>query len=425
MTAIKFENVSKRYDLGSRRAYIQYLLPRKVGQRLTGRKATRPGTDSSPRDFWALNDVSFEVAEGEMLGLIGPNGAGKTTALTLLAGISSPTTGEITVKGRIGALIKLGAGFHPDLTGRENVYLNGAILGLRKSDIDRMYPHIVEFSELGDFMQTPVKRYSSGMFVRLGFSVAVHIHPDILLLDEILSVGDVSFQARCFNRIGEIRDKGATIILVSHNMHHISGFCDRVVYLNHGQVRAIGEPGEVLATYNQDVLSRPANIEENEGTDMGQVYGTGRMVMTSVIFINAEGNEVDQIESGENVTVRIYYKCSEMIDNPVLDLVIRDSARGNMFQATNRDFGFEFGKVEGEGFIDVRFDHINSNNQLLNFFFTLWNTKHTEQYDWKRYIKLLVTGNPSSSGRNMFHCDWQIVNGGVPLVESLNNGERA
>lgn len=412
MAAITFENVSKRYDLGSRRAYIRYLLPNFIANRLNGRNSSH-ADGKSPRQLWALKDVSFEVSEGEMLGLIGPNGAGKTTALSLLAGITSPTEGAITVRGRIGALIKLGAGFHPDLTGRENVYLNGAILGLRKADIDRIYTEIVEFSELGDFMQTPVKRYSSGMFVRLGFSVAVHIRPDILLLDEILSVGDVSFQARCFNRIGEIRDAGATIILVSHNMHHISGFCDRVVYLNHGQIREIGEPGKVLATYNHDLLSSPVSSEENDGSEMSQVNGTGRMAITSVVFLDRDGQAVDRIESGDSVTVRIYYKINEPVENPILDLVFRDSARGNMFQATNRDFGYEFGRIEQDGFIDVNFEQINSNNQQLNLFLTLWNTKHTEQYDWKRYIKLFVSGNPASSGRVLFNCEWQIVGGGV------------
>jgi ABC-type polysaccharide/polyol phosphate transport system ATPase subunit len=404
---IIFENVSKRYDLGSRRSYIQYLLPDATGDWLARRRAARNGRSKSPQELWALNDVSFVVKPGEMLGLIGANGAGKTTALSLLAGITSPTSGKITVTGRIGALIKLGAGFHPDLTGRENVYLNGAILGLRRAEIDRLYDNIVAFSELSDFMNTPVKRYSSGMFVRLGFSVAVHIHPDILLLDEILSVGDVSFQARCFNRIGEIRDSGTTVVLVSHNMHHISGFCDRVVYLRNGKVKRIGEPGEVLAEYNNDLMIQGGPVVENDGSEMEVVNGTGKMIITGVNFCDAQGKEVEQIAWGESVTVRVSYRCNEPVDDPVLDLVIRDAARGNMFQATNRDFGVEFGQMDGSGHIDIHFKQMVSNNQQLNFFFTIWNSRHTEQYDWKRYIKLFVSGNPTSSGRVLLSCEWK------------------
>ena len=201
---IKFENVSKRYLLGSRRAYVRYLLPNWVQNRLEKRNIQKNGDQN--KDFWAVNNVSFNAYPGEVVGIIGPNGSGKTTTLSLLAGITSHTSGKISVKGRIGALIKLGAGFHPDLTGRENIYLNGSILGLRKSEIDQLYEDIVDFSEMEEFIDTPVKRYSSGMYVRLGFAVAVHIDPEILLVDEILSVGDVAFQSRCLNRIGEIKD---------------------------------------------------------------------------------------------------------------------------------------------------------------------------------------------------------------------------
>jgi ABC-type polysaccharide/polyol phosphate transport system ATPase subunit len=409
MAAITFEDVSKRYDLGSRRASIQYLLPDVMGDWLAKRRMERSNGSKPYRVLWALKNVSFEVVEGEMLGLIGPNGAGKTTALSLLAGITSPTQGRITVRGRIGALIKLGAGFHPELTGRENVYLNGAILGLRKVEIDRMYNNIVEFSELGDFMETPVKRYSSGMYVRLGFSVSVHIRPDILLLDEILSVGDVSFQARCFNRIGEIRDTGATVILVSHNLHHISGFCDRVIYLNHGTIKSVGEPNKVLAEYNNDLMGQSGAASDNDGSHMDQVNGTGKISITNVSFYNRAWDEVTQIDSGDALTVRISYRCKEPVENPLLDVVIRDSARGNMFQATNRDFGCEFGRLDRDGYIDIHFNSVVSNNQMLNFFFTLWNSKHTEQYDWKRYIKVFVAGNPVSSGRVLLNCEWRNV----------------
>lgn len=408
---VSFKNVSKLYLLGSRRAYISYLLPDALRDRVDKRHRAEASTEATSNNIlWALRDVSFEVPSGEMLGLIGANGAGKTTALSLLAGIISPSDGEITVRGRVGALIKLGAGFHPDLTGRENVYLNGSILGLKKTEIDELYDTIVDFSELHEFMDTPVKRYSSGMYVRLGFSVAVHTDPDLLLVDEILSVGDVSFQARCLNRIGEIREQGKTIIFVSHNMHHVASFCDRVIYLHRGQVRATGEPGEVLGMYTSDLMRKDASRNEVEdGSDMEMVNGSGRMRIINVTFHNAAGEVVEQVETGEPVTVRVHYEAEEGIKNPLLDVVMRDATRGNMFQATNRDFGIELGKVAPRGHIDVHFQNIPSNNQVLSFFFTLWNSTQTERFDWKRFIKLQVTGMPTSSGRFLFNCDWQNI----------------
>jgi ABC-type polysaccharide/polyol phosphate transport system ATPase subunit len=359
--------------------------------------------------LWALKDVSLQVQSGEVLGLIGPNGAGKTTALSLLAGIISPTSGQIAVRGRIGALIKLGAGFHPDLTGRENVYLNGSILGLGRVEIDSLYNDIVQFAELEKFMDTPVKRFSSGMYVRLGFAVAVHIEPEILLVDEILSVGDVSFQSRCLNRIGEIREAGTTVVFVSHNMHHVASFCDRVIYLRDGQIQTEGESSEVLSAYTNDVMNKRAGEVAEDGSSFDQVYGSGKMVIESVSFLNGEGVEVDSIRWGEALTLRVHYTAVEAIENPILDVVMRDASRGNMYQATNRDFGVEFGAMGERGHIDVHFESIQSNNQVLDFFLALWNSNYTEKLDWKRFIKLRVDGLPTSSGRILYETTWERV----------------
>lgn len=407
-SSIRFDRVSKRYLLGSRRAYISYLLPDFLRGRIEDRESSSSDRSSS-NALWALRDVSFEVHPGEVLGLIGPNGAGKTTALSLLAGIISPTSGEISIRGRIGALIKLGAGFHPDLSGRENVYLNGSIMGIRKAEIDRLYDDIVQFAELEQFMDTPVKRYSSGMYVRLGFAVAVHIEPEILLVDEILSVGDVSFQSRCLNRIGEIRESGTTVLFVSHNMHHMASFCDRVIYLHRGEIQEEGEPGVVLAKYTSDLMKLRSNELREDGRETTQVNGSGRMVITNVEFLDQEGNKVECIKNGDPVTLRVHYRAFDDVENPILDVVIRDTSRGNMFQATNRDFGVEFGRMDDEGTIDVNFGSIPSNNQLLEIFLALWNSNHTEKFDWKRSIKLQVVGNPTTSGRFLFDCDWQKI----------------
>ncbi len=406
---IEFNNISKRYYLGSQRAYINYLLPEFAQRWLENRSDSSDNHPDKSKEFWALKDVSFQAHQSEVVGVIGPNGAGKTTVLSLLAGIISPTLGEIGIRGRVGALIQLGAGFHPDLTGRENVFLNGSILGLRRNEIEALYEDIVEFSGLEDFMDTPVKRYSSGMYVRLGFATAVHIDPDVLLVDEILSVGDVSFQARCLNRIGEIQEAGTTVVFVSHNMHHVASFCDRVIYLNHGQIQCVGEPGEAIGAYTTDLMEREAQTTIFDGSDMNKVNGTGRMVITDVIFLDESGEQVERIHNGDSVTMRVFYRSEDDIENPVLDIVIRDAARGNMFQATNRDFGVEFGQVGRHGHFDITFESIPSNNQVLNFFLTVWNSNHTERFDWKRFIPLQVLGKPTTSGRLLIESEWQIT----------------
>lgn len=200
------------------------------------------------REFWALNDISFEIKKGETLGIVGSNGSGKSTFLKLLNGIFMPDKGKVTVKGKVGALIAVGAGFHPMLTGRENIYINGTILGMSKKEIDKKFDEIVEFADIGDFLDTPVKNYSSGMYVRLGFSVAIHAETDILLVDEILSIGDESFRKKSFKKIAEISDKGTTIIFVSHNMGQIKSLCDKAVWLEK-VIKKIGKPDVVVNEY--------------------------------------------------------------------------------------------------------------------------------------------------------------------------------
>src|SRR5262245_17071900 len=215
-------------------------------------------------EFWAIDGVSFEVKRGECLGIIGPNGAGKSTLLKMLNGILLPDKGEITVRGRVGALIELGAGFHPMLTGRENIYINGALLGLSKSTISRKLDEIVAFAELQDFIDSPVKFYSSGMYIRLGFAVAAHLHPDVLLIDEVLAVGDVAFRLKCFNHVRSLVDKGAAIVLVTHNQNDISRVCNRCIVLNHGSQlvsdslgKATRQYQELLQTQNRETGPRP------------------------------------------------------------------------------------------------------------------------------------------------------------------------
>ena len=233
--AIEAEGLSKRYRLGEFQAAYGTLRESLVH---AGRLLTRKEHRREVQEIWALEDVSFEVAEGEVLGVIGPNGAGKSTLLKVLTRITNPTAGRVEIRGRVGSLLEVGTGFHPELTGRENIYLNGAILGMKRREIQAKLPEIAEFSGVESFMDTPVKRYSSGMYVRLAFSVAAHFEPEILLVDEVLAVGDAEFQARCLGRMETFGASGRTVLFVSHNMQAMAQLCDRALLLDAWAYRA-------------------------------------------------------------------------------------------------------------------------------------------------------------------------------------------
>ena len=237
--AVKFENISKKFILHHERSKsFQEVVVSLLRRR-----------NSANEDFWALKDVSFEVEQGETVGIIGPNGSGKSTILKLIARVLEPTEGDITVVGRVSSLIELGAGFHPDLTGRENVFLNGSILGLNRREMERKFGSIVSFAELEQFIDVPLKHYSSGMYTRLGFAVAINVDPDVLIIDEVLAVGDRSFQQKCLTAMGEFKKAGKTIILVSHAMPLVTSFCDRALLLLRGQVVALGPVSGVVNAY--------------------------------------------------------------------------------------------------------------------------------------------------------------------------------
>src|SRR3990167_396831 len=244
MNPIAFDHVWKRYQLGSTHDSLRDAIPALL-KRLAGRDGHEPRED----EFWALQDVSFSVRKSETLGIIGPNGAGKSTILKLLSRITHQTRGSLRVRGRLSALIELGGGFHTDLTGAENIYLQGTMLGLARRRIRGLFDRIVAFSELDAFLQTPVKRYSSGMVVRLGFAIAAHVQPEILLLDEVLAVGDLAFQQKCFQRIMELKDAGTTMFFIPHTLEAVQKRCDRVLVMGGGQMLGDGEPAEMIRRY--------------------------------------------------------------------------------------------------------------------------------------------------------------------------------
>ncbi len=300
MIDLELKKVSKKYrirrEVDTNASFIRKLLS------LRKRK----------EDFWALKDISFSVQRAEALGIIGHNGAGKSTILKLLSRITTPSAGEIMINGRLSALIEVGSGFHPELTGRENIYLNGSILGMLRREITKKLDSIVEFAELRQFIDTPVKRYSSGMYVRLGFSIAAHLDPDILLLDEVLAVGDAAFQQKCIQRITELKKNGTTIVFISHDLRAVQKLCDRVILLKSGQIEADGDPQETIALYesssrNLHAQARAAGVQE----------ASREAVVTSLSFYNDEDQECLSFETGMPMKAVLKYE----VYKPLVDVI--------------------------------------------------------------------------------------------------------
>ena len=264
-------------------------------------------------EFWALRDISLSIPRGSTFGLIGHNGSGKSTLLKMLAGIYRPTSGSLQVAGRISALLELGAGFHGELTGRENIYLNGAILGLSRKQIDEAMDEIIDFAGLEEFIDTPVKVYSSGMYVRLGFSIAVTVDPEILIVDEIIAVGDEEFQRKCFDHLYELRRKGTTIVLVSHSLGLMADLCDQAAWLDQGRLKAVGPVRDVIDGYLAAVNQKEAAAHghgDAAGTEASARLGSGELRITDVEFLDHEGQRNSFLSSGEKCVVRMHYEAS-------------------------------------------------------------------------------------------------------------------
>jgi lipopolysaccharide transport system ATP-binding protein len=273
-------------------------------------------------EFWAVKDVDFELKRGESLGIIGPNGSGKTTLLRMLSGIFMPDAGRIEVRGKVGGLIHVGAGFHPMLTGRENIYVNGAILGMPKAMIDRKFDSIVNFADIGDFLDSPVRQYSSGMYVRLGFAVAVHSEPDILLIDEVLAVGDRDFSLKCYSRMQEIRDAGATTVLVSHNEYVIRERSQRALYMRGGSPVFIGPSEDAISLYIRDDLRLKAGRghDLDAGGKREALPADRKAAITGFCFRDADGREISGLSTGGLLRAELRYTCVRAVVNPVFSV---------------------------------------------------------------------------------------------------------
>jgi lipopolysaccharide transport system ATP-binding protein len=315
--ALRTEGLGKRYRIGS----VQPGHGRLTESLANAARATLRvgrGNRNGEAYIWALRDVSLEVGQGEVLGIIGRNGAGKTTLLKVLAEITEPTEGRVAINGRVGSLLEVGTGFHPDLTGRENILLNGAILGMRRREILKKFAQIVEFAEIGPFLDTPVKRYSSGMYVRLAFAVAAHLEPEVLIVDEVLAVGDAAFQKKCIGKIGEVARAGLTVLFVSHNMATVTAFCQRACWLDAGRIVDEGRTQDVVERYL-------ASLRSNDSvplSDRQDRSGDGTARLTSLAITPAEGGRV--IRSSSRLKLTIGYRAETPIQHPRFMVGVED-----------------------------------------------------------------------------------------------------
>lgn len=353
--AISVRNVNKKFCRHLRRsmAYgIHDLVRNLVG--------IRPETNSLRRDeFWALHEINFEAKQGEILGIIGANGSGKSTLLRLLSGIFPPDQGAIAIRGRVGALIALGAGFHPHMTGRENIYLNGTILGMSRDEIDEKFDAIVDFSEIGDFLNAPVSTYSSGMRVRLGFAIAVHLEPQVLLVDEVLAVGDASFRAKSYERMLGLLEAGRTICFVSHDLMGIEAICHSVIWLDRGRVAMQGPTQEVIAEYRaqQDRHFLARKTQEDQDTYRAE---TGEIVITSAETRNQRGEITRELEYRDRLIVRLYYHARQPVKEPFFLVYVQSGVSGAViFDANMLRDGGEPRELSGRGWLEVDFGPIN------------------------------------------------------------------
>ena len=345
--AIVVEDVSKQFRLQKER--VDSLKERVLAWK-------RPKAE----EFWALRGVSLEIPEGTTYGLVGHNGSGKSTLLRLMAGIHRPTKGRVQVEGRISALLELGAGFHPELTGRENVYLNAAILGLSRREVDKVFDDIVEFAGIEEFIDTPVKIYSSGMFVRLGFSVAVHVEPDVLLLDEVIAVGDEEFQRRCYDHLFSLARRGVTIVIVSHSLAVLEQMCDRVAWLDHGTLKDEGPVADIGEQYLEQV-NRAEEARLAAGHGSASEYereGSGEVEITRVEFVGRAGASREIAVSGEPVAIRLHYRAHEPIDDAVFGIGVYHQNGVHLAFPNSAWDQAQVGRLQGDGFVDYELERL-------------------------------------------------------------------
>jgi lipopolysaccharide transport system ATP-binding protein len=334
--ALEVENLGKRYVIRrqSQSDGLRHVIEAAVRAPFRWLGARRPEQPAQLEEFWAVKDVSFSVAHGEAVGIIGRNGAGKSTILKLLSRITEPTTGKIRYRGRMASLLEVGTGFHPELTGRENIFLNAAILGMRRSDVLKRFDEIVAFSEVERFLDTPVKRYSSGMYVRLAFGVAAHLEPDILLVDEVLAVGDAAFQQKCLGKMGSVVNEGRTILFVSHNMAAVSSLCTRAIMLVNGSLKLSSAPQEVIEAY----LSQSRQDASTPFAERADRKGAGRIRFLRATLLNGRGEPADPVASGQDMAIALDYAArdAQTLHNAAVQVKVQGPLGEALFSCLTR-----------------------------------------------------------------------------------------
>jgi len=357
MTTLRVDGVAKQY-----RTYAR------PGDRL--KESLTRGRVRRHKAFWALHNISFELDKGDIVGIIGPNGCGKSTLLQIIAGTLEPTQGEVWHEGRISALLELGAGFDPEFTGSENVFMNASLLGLSRRETDALFPQIERFAEIGDFLYQPVKTYSSGMYVRLAFAIAASVEPDILIIDEALAVGDAVFQHRCLRRIKELHERGTTVLFVSHDAAAVRALCSRAILLNHGQMIADGAPAEVLNRYQEIVMERErayeaeseslsesesAQAESFEPLSFSYRHGNRSAEIVVAELADANNRRAEIVDTGTPLTIKISARFNTDVDDPVIGFLIRNRHGISAFGTNTNEQQLEFGAVHRGEIMEVTF----------------------------------------------------------------------
>ena len=365
---IEIQSLCKKYRIGKlqhdlmlREQLIQFV-----------RKPFNRGS-AGGETVWALRDVSFHVDEGEVIGIIGRNGAGKSTLLKILSRITYPTSGAVKVRGRIASLLEVGTGFHDELTGRENVYLNGSILGMKKREVDRHFDAIVDFSGVEQFIDTPIKRYSSGMRLRLGFAVAAHLDPDVLVVDEVLAVGDAGFQKKCIKAMDELRSSGRTVFFVSHNLAAVENLCSRGIWLDAGSIQMDGAAKEVILSYMRSFAS--GQLSGSGPLETENRLGNGEIRYTRIEYLSPDGTPCGIVRSGDPLVIRFHYRAPKPIRDPNFGFRIFTPTGTLVTEAAHWLHGIHIPKVgPGEGYIDVEIDSLNL--VPAQYQLSLWITGH-------------------------------------------------
>ena len=398
MPVIQFSHVSKKYLLGSERPRsFQEVF---VQRRLRGERQA----------FWALHDASFSIEAGERVALIGANGSGKSTILKLTSRVIDPTGGSIATRGRIAGLLELGTGFHPDLTGRENIFLNGSILGISRLDIRRQLEAIIDFADIGPFIDVQVRNYSSGMVVRLGFAVTTLLQPDILLIDEVLAVGDQNFQRKCMDRLAELQSAGVTLVFVSHSLEQVRRLCQRAIWLDHGVVRADGDAEEVAGAYLDEQGPLDQHFKPQFGSIGSQRWGTFQAEITQVESLNAKLESATVFKTGESFRLRIHYVAHTRVETPTFGLAFYRSDGVHVNGPNCVKEGFEIPYIDGTGYVDYLIERLPLNEGVYELTTAIYDRDSTHAYDHhhRQYrVEVRARGLWREEGLVHIPADWE------------------